>query len=95
MVEMERAEFLIARPAPPVNGSTNTSAPSVSPASTSPHRPQASSASQADIQAEEDPSPARARLETKAAQVHRELFGNENAGEGNGEREEAGMVPSC
>lgn len=41
------------------------------------------------------PSPARARLAAIAAQVHQELFGNEAAGEGYGELEEAGMVPSC
>jgi hypothetical protein len=39
------------------------------------------------------PSPARARLAAIAAQVHQELFRVEDAGEGNGEREEAGMVP--
>ena len=59
---------------------------------------------QADIQAEEAPSPARARLAALSRQVHEELFGqpvgpgpntavDEAAGEGDGEREEAGVVP--
>lgn len=38
-------------------------------------------------------APARARLAAIAAQVHQELFGKEDAGEEDGEREEAGMVP--
>ena len=45
------------------------------------------------IQTEEAPSQARNRLAAIAAQVHQELFGNEAAGEGDGEREETGMVP--
>ena len=40
------------------------------------------------------PSPARARLEAKAAQAHQELFGDEDAGEGEVEREEAWVVPA-
>ena len=42
---------------------------------------------------ESSPTPARALLAAIAAQVHRELFGDEAAGEGDGEWEEAGMVP--
>jgi hypothetical protein len=42
---------------------------------------------------ESSPTPARALLEAKAAQVHQDLFGDDDAGEGDGEREEAGMVP--
>jgi len=34
------------------------------------------------------------RLAAIAAQVHQELFRNEDTGEGDGEREEAGVVPA-
>jgi hypothetical protein len=44
-------------------------------------------------QAAETPNSARARLAATAAQVHRDLFGAADAGEGDGVREEAGVVP--
>jgi hypothetical protein len=61
-------------------------------------------ASGAKPQGAEEPSPARARLAALSRQVHEELFGQqagtgpstaEAAGEGDGEREEAGagVVP--